>query len=216
MAAQEAVEAIFRTAKEHDAIELVRLLDADPALLEATTFWDHRTLLYDAAERGDAELVRVLLARGADVNTVTGAGWTPLYTAASCGHIEVVSLLLSGGADLSKRSTTGQWTALMAAAGSGHYSVTRLLLQRGEGLQERDEEGRTALHWACIFKHTELCRALLLAGADHASANEGGFTPRDIAHMGGNNPCMTVFQVGAVDQNSWTFNSSTYDNSNNS
>ena len=81
--------------------------------------------LLRAALAGEAEEVRALLGRGADVNAADRDGWTPLMEAASKGHAAVVRLLLDAGADASARSKAG-WTALRAAA-RGNPVVLELL-----------------------------------------------------------------------------------------
>jgi ankyrin repeat protein len=56
--------------------------------------------LYAAALSGNAEVVRLLLDGGADVNKArTDNGCTPLFMAASLGHAEAVRQLLDGGVD---------------------------------------------------------------------------------------------------------------------
>ena len=53
-----------------------------------------RTPLYCAAEKGFVEIVRLLLAAGADKSLTTNQGyWTPLKIAEEKGKTEVVSLL---------------------------------------------------------------------------------------------------------------------------
>jgi ankyrin repeat protein len=179
MAAQEAVNAIFRATREGDVGEVVRLLDAQPDLMEANDPIYGRLLLYEAAHSGRAEVARVLLARGADVHRGDSIGRTPISAAASRGHEEVVTLLLRAGADISTRGHPDVWTALAAACYYGHLGVTRLLLRhmRGEGLDDRDLNGTTALWWASCNGDAEICRALLLAGADHTIADNYGDTP---------------------------------------
>jgi ankyrin repeat protein len=62
--------------------------------------------LHWAAEGGNADVVRLLLEAGADVNPTTADGTTPLGAVVDAledekgkpGHIEVVSLLLGKGA----------------------------------------------------------------------------------------------------------------------
>lgn len=44
-------------------------------------------------------MVRLLIEQGADVNPVTGAGYTPLHQAAQQGHVLVINLLLKNKAD---------------------------------------------------------------------------------------------------------------------
>jgi ankyrin repeat protein len=197
MAAQEAVDAIFRAARERNVGELVRLLDAQPDLIESI---NGSSLLYEAARGGQANVVRVLLARGADVNRGDSIGRPPIYGAALCGMEDVVIVLLRAGANIRCREDPGRFTAFKVACYQNNLGVTRLLLRhmRGEGLDDRAEGGKTALWWACYHKYAEICRGLLLAGADHTLADRSGVTPRQAAQHGVRNPCMAVFEVGAL------------------
>jgi ankyrin repeat protein len=77
------------------------------------------------------ELVRALLAEGADVNV--SAHWqrqTPLMWAAAEGHAEVVQTLLKKGADVHARTQYGS-TALLLAARKGDVETARALLRGG-------------------------------------------------------------------------------------
>ncbi|KAL2862632.1 ankyrin repeat domain-containing protein [Aspergillus lucknowensis] len=58
------------------------------------------TVLALASWRGHVELVRVLIARGADVNAVDEDGLTPLWGAKAEGHSEVVDVLVKAGAKM--------------------------------------------------------------------------------------------------------------------
>lgn len=44
-------------------------------------------------------MVRLLIEHGAEVNPVTGAGYTPLHQAAQQGHVLIISLLLKNKAN---------------------------------------------------------------------------------------------------------------------
>jgi ankyrin repeat protein len=198
--AQKAVQAIFRAMRAGDVGEVVRLLDAQPDLLEANEPVYKWPLLYEAARSGQAEVARVLLARGADINRGDPMGWAPIQAAAMYGHEEVVTLLLRAGADARLRGNSDLWTTLATACYNGHLGVTRLLLRhmRGEGLDERDSNGSTALWYASSNRRAEICRALLLAGADHTIADDNDLTPRQVAQEEEDNPCLAVFEVGAL------------------
>jgi ankyrin repeat protein len=199
MAAQEAIQVVFRAMMEGDVGEVVRLLDAQPDLLEASDSTFERSLLFEAAWEGHAEVAKVLVARGADVNRGDFLGHTAIYAAAFSGHEEMVLLLLRAGADIRPRVTSAG-TPLKAACFSGHLGVTRLLLRHmmGEGLDDRGGDGKTALWWASCNMHAEVCRALLLAGADHTIADGSGRTPRQRAQQQRDNPCTAMLEVGGL------------------
>lgn len=69
-------------------------------------FEDH-TALHAAAERGELEMVTLLLKHKADPRAIGGgeyfAGVTPLHLAAKRGHLEVAKALLKSGADVNAR-----------------------------------------------------------------------------------------------------------------
>jgi ankyrin repeat protein len=80
---------------------------------------------------------RLLLDRGADVNSRANDGFTPLHRASAYGAPEVVRLLLEHGADVEAVNVDGK-TALQVV-GESRYEVdqgrcdeiTRLLVERG-------------------------------------------------------------------------------------
>ncbi len=73
------------------------------------------TALGLAAERGEAEIIQLLLARRVDVNTPVGAdGWTALLAAIENGHRSIVQLLVTAGANVNVWSR-GETPILLAA-----------------------------------------------------------------------------------------------------
>ena len=96
---------------------------------------DGRSLLYTATHNGHWEVVRFLLAQGADPNK-PGVTMTPLKLAATFGRRDIAVLLLDAGADVDPRDRQG-WTPLMSAADRGHVDMIRLLLSRGAALDAK-------------------------------------------------------------------------------
>jgi ankyrin repeat protein len=195
MADDGAVEAIHEAAREGDAEEVSRMLDGDPALLSSE--WLRHPLLTQAARYGHVGVTRLLLKRGADVNTPNISQDTPLHLAAENGHEEAVSILLGSGADIFRRGAAG-WTPLISACSSGNVAVVRLILRAmgGRGLDERSNSGHTALWIACDRKvHVDILWVLLLAGSDHTIANSTGRTPQEIALFGGCPQSAALIQV---------------------
>jgi len=77
--------------------------------------------LINAAENGDVAKVKVLLAKGADVNAKANNGATALIMASQNGHLEVVKALLAKGADVNAKANG--WTALRIASHQGHSDM---------------------------------------------------------------------------------------------
>ena len=66
------------------------------------------TPLHYAAGWGHKEIVELLIAEGADVNAMNGAGQTPLHFAAQEGQKEIVELLIAKGADVNAKTNDGE------------------------------------------------------------------------------------------------------------
>ena len=88
------------------------------------------TALTWACDKGYLEIVKCLLAAGADKDKTDMYGSTPLIGAARGGHVETVQLLLSTGADKDKADNIGS-TPLIYAADGDHHEIVQLLQQAG-------------------------------------------------------------------------------------
>lgn len=91
-----------------------------------------------------AEIMSLLLAKGADVNFVGRDGETPLMEANSA---EKVRLLVARGAQVNTTDKEGR-TALMHAVDRGDVEVVETLLQAGADASVVNKEGATALMYA--------------------------------------------------------------------
>ena len=164
--------AVLQAAERNDLHALARLLDAHPALVEAEQRdYPFARPLHSVCLAGSLEAVRLLLERGAGLESRNAAGETPLMWACEGGQARVVSFLLGRGAQPGKRTPSSWWTTLMLAAygeerrGSDHVAVIRLLLQDGRvGVSAWNKHGWTALCFACHHGHVARARALLVEG----------------------------------------------------
>tara|TARA_B100001123_G_scaffold352041_4_gene403341 strand:- start:9359 stop:10933 length:1575 start_codon:yes stop_codon:yes gene_type:complete len=156
---------------------------------------------------GKLDLVRALLAHGADPNariqqtpSRVGSsknpplaeleGASPFLLAALAGESEVMRLLAEHGADLGLM-TTSNGTPLMAAAGLGRVmgevsvpdshvlEATKVLveLEALGDVDAVDSLGNTALHYAAYFKRTGIVQLLAEHGANLNLPNKYGETP---------------------------------------
>lgn len=92
------------------------------------------TPLMRASAHGYLDKVRLLVARGADLNRADSEGHTPLHYAAEGGHHAVVKFLLDAGADPSRLDTSG-YTA--ADAASNKFDPVFAQLYREWGMPDR-------------------------------------------------------------------------------
>ena len=86
--------------------------------------------LHQAAKAGEVEIVKDLLAKGADKNEKNDEGWTPLIEAVVANHLGVVQCLVEQDVEKDKANNDGA-TALMYAAQEGHIEVLRYLVEQG-------------------------------------------------------------------------------------
>lgn len=108
-----------------------------------------RTSIVDAAAYQDAELVKMLLLRGADPNTRgrPGLNATALHYMAAGGKTDVVELLLQRGADPNARANLfcGEYPLHGALFNRAPPETISALLKYGANPRLRDHQGRTAL-----------------------------------------------------------------------
>ncbi|KAM4796125.1 ankyrin repeat domain-containing protein 49 [Rhinophrynus dorsalis] len=120
-------ELILFAAENNRLSTVQRILSNNPDLIN-TTDDDHYTPLHRASYNGHLSVVRELIARGADVHSVTVDGWTPLHSACKWNNTHVASFLLQHGADINAQ-TQGLLTPLHLASGNrGCRQILELLL----------------------------------------------------------------------------------------
>ena len=117
------------------------------------------TPLMVAAARGDAELLRDLLSRHANLNARNSSGATALMLALWYGHPDEAEALIAAGADVRIADEDGR-TALFAAAMRGDAPMCRLLLARGADRAHRDQSDKTAIEYAREEGHDDAVSAL--------------------------------------------------------
>ncbi|XP_024083826.1 ankyrin repeat domain-containing protein 50 isoform X1 [Cimex lectularius] len=164
---------------DHDKLEAA--LNIDASALEATDRHG-QTPLNLAARLGLHNIVKVLLAAGAEVDHADCDGWTALRAAAWGGHTEVVKLVLEAGASVDS-CDRDQRTALRAAAWGGHADIVTLLLEANADVNRTDCEGRTALIAAAYMGHAEIVEKLLDYNADINHQDSDGRTALSVAAL---------------------------------
>jgi uncharacterized protein len=165
---------------------------------------------------GPAEMLRLLIAHGADVNGADLAGWTPLVLVSSTGQVHLLDILVEAGADPNlsgadarARGARERDPSLAAAAGAGEGG---LLLGAGAGAAASApaeavvgcDEGAggtgeggwrwTPLTRAAFRGQTRAVRRLLEVGADAQACVTDGKRAVELARAGGHAEAVEVLE----------------------
>jgi ankyrin repeat protein len=166
---------------------------------------------FSAVVRDDSKLVKQLLMRGFDPNSVSPAGEQALLIAVRQESLDVARLLITNpGTRVEVRSVKDEsplmlasikghleicrlliardadvnkpgWTPLHYAASGGNAEVVQLLLDNYAYVDAESPNGSTPLMMAAMYGSPETVRTLLAAGADPTLKNARGLTALDFA-----------------------------------
>jgi len=112
---------------------------------------DGFTALHVACYFGNADVAKMLLDNGADIDKVAmnGSDLTALQSAVASCHLDVVKVLLAFKPDLNARMLGG-FTPLMSASALGDEEIIQLLVSHGADQELRSEDGRSAADFASL------------------------------------------------------------------
>ncbi|MDH4457977.1 MAG: ankyrin repeat domain-containing protein [Nevskia sp.] len=131
-----------------DLAALKRMLDAGVDVNAHDTL--DQTPLIAAVSQNSVEAVSEVLRRGAKLDIVDKAGWSPLHFATYFSdQTAVMKLLLDAGANVNAQNDRGI-TALYFAAATGHEAQVKLLLARGADFKIASKTGWTPLRIAKV------------------------------------------------------------------
>ncbi|KAL6076684.1 E3 ubiquitin-protein ligase HTD1, variant 3 [Balamuthia mandrillaris] len=155
---------------------------------------DGSTPLHFAAEK-NAEIVRLLLEAGAEVNVCANISRSDEEGEGDSSDEDEEA---EEGTVFGYRAS-GE-TPLLVAAEEGNCNVCRVLLEHGSDVLAMNAEGQTALHHAVSHNNVELCRVLLEAGADPDAMNISGdsfHSPLHVAASLNADVCLLLLEYGA-------------------
>jgi hypothetical protein len=111
--------------------------------------------LFAATKNRNINLLRQLVADGADVNHQNFNGETALHIAASIGNIQIVQYLIGQGANINARTGT-QWMPIHHAMRFDRANVANYLISRNASLRQKTIDGFTALDFAKKSKNPQI------------------------------------------------------------
>ncbi|XP_064589965.1 ankyrin repeat domain-containing protein 16, partial [Zonotrichia leucophrys gambelii] len=122
---------------------------------------DYKRPLHEAASMGHLECVSFLLERGASVDCLKKADWTPLMMACTRKNLEVIKTLVEHGANPLLRNKDG-WNCFHIASREGHPEVLHYLLDVSPRCWDTESTtGRTPLHTAAMHGCFQVVELLL-------------------------------------------------------
>ena len=155
------------------------------------TSMDWNTALHLAADRlENGEVIRTLVAAGANIEARDDEGKTPIHIATAQCYDENLRVLIELGANIEARDKEGL-SPLMIAAGETFRQQMKVLLAAGANVHARDHRGRTPLMIAAAESSGAVVELLLKAGAD-ANARDAVGNTAFIYAAGGLFGCETM------------------------
>jgi ankyrin repeat protein len=167
--------------------------------VNATLQGDGTTVLMKASNSADVEMVKMLLARGADINYTNKYGWTALLKALDNrkNWITVTPVLIKSGADVNATLKSNGYTPLWKAIGkisknrNAAVDIIKLLLSKGADVnapyisKKASYSGETPLMSASKKGAADVVKLLLSHGANVSARTGAGKTALDYARQKG-------------------------------
>ncbi|EHK26253.1 uncharacterized protein TRIVIDRAFT_142512, partial [Trichoderma virens Gv29-8] len=150
---------------------IVRTLIKHNADITSRHLYD-RTAIHHVAGQGHAEIAKILVEEGKiDMEIKDEDGFTTLYFGCLWGHHHVVEVLLELGADpnmgIKPDDPPQKWSPLIVAVDDGYEKSVKLLLDKkaNPNIPGPSQWG-TALRYAAVKGHLNICQMLVDSGAD--------------------------------------------------
>lgn len=174
---------------------------------------DKATPLMVACLRGQDDVIKTLLDRGADPDLVDDHGRTVLHKMAAEAtpnyqwSSDTLTLVFSSVRDLNQLDKGGR-SPLLSAAANGQRALTGALLrckgESGVDVNQTNEQGHSALHLAAKKNEPEIVKLLLFCGANIEARGDGGWTPLLVAAKEGNEAAVDALLTHKANVNACT------------
>jgi len=144
---------------------------------------EDESALYKATDKGHVDLVKLLIDKGADVNSENMHHETALFCACYHGNLEMVRVLVDNGAKINAKQHEGETpifyavnqarTCYLISTSYGDANIAtitgiiKILLEKGADIDAKDKAGKTALTYANEYRLSPIIDLLKNVGAEH-------------------------------------------------
>ncbi|MCD4731646.1 MAG: ankyrin repeat domain-containing protein [Bacteroidales bacterium] len=142
--------------------------------------------LHNAIRRGHFELVKILIDKGADIESKDSIGNTGLNLALNLKRLKIANYLLKNGAKINNPNVMGL-SSLHFAAENGFNDLVTRFLDKGQDVNLKSKDGWTPLHLASgniLKNHLDTIKILLKRGAHINAIDKYGQTPLFLSMSG--------------------------------
>ncbi|KTG47059.1 hypothetical protein cypCar_00002259 [Cyprinus carpio] len=154
-------DTLLHYAARHGHVDILRYLVEELNMDIEVYNNDYKRALHEASSMSQYECVRYLIARGAKIDSLKKADWTPLMMACTRRNLDVILELLNHGADPVLQNKDG-WNSFHIACREGDPAIIHhLLLAKPEVWKTKSKTGRTPLHTAALHGCEDAVKVLL-------------------------------------------------------
>ncbi|XP_039105122.1 ankyrin repeat and SOCS box protein 3 isoform X1 [Hyaena hyaena] len=180
-------------AVENGHIDVLRLLFRYGANVNGSHSMCGWNALHQATFQENAEIIKLLLKKGANKEFQDDFGITPLFVAAQYGKLESLSILISSGANVNCQALD-QATPLFIAAQEGHTECVELLLSSGADpdLYCNEDDWQLPIHAAAQMGHREILELLIPLTNRDCDTGPDKVSPVYSAVFGGHERCLEL------------------------
>ena len=186
---------------EEDKMEMVEIMLENGIHPDESRPSDGRylTALQVACDYGRADIVRLLVEKGANVEIKDDENKTPVIHAIESNSLDVVQYLLDFGCDRDRVDDNG-WTYLHFAAYHGHLEIAQLLMRYGAKLDALTNSGELPADLADEEDIVDAIEAEEIRRRDHGFKRDRSTIPGTEEYEAAKRPRVEQQQEAAVDE----------------